>query len=353
MAPQRNTLSTRLTSYLDSISDNAAPVPLAVSLTDSLQATMLVPADKPAGQGTNAAFADTELSAPDWQLTFREGTSDRDFAFGHGNAVGLTQIADVAGFGVPGIGNTSAASPVLSLATGGVFAGMGQGVGESARLSFAFQQSADDAIGESAYDARALTFGATVKPGRGLRLGAAATYLSEDAGALGSIGSGAFSMESDEYATQSLTMSADYAMTPDLTVSGAFTTARTTQATGASAFSLNGPVRSEAMSLGLAKTDLFAANDRLTVTVSQPLRVSKGSTTLRLGDRLDAAGNLLYRDHDVGLEPDGRQIDFQVGYETATANGVSFSAGAYFTRDDAQVKGETDAGAVASINLKF
>ena len=65
---------------------------------------------------------------------------------------------------------------------------------------------------------------------------------------------------------------------------------------------------------GLARRDLLASGDRLTFALAQPLRVEQGGAVLDrpVGRTID--GRVLRATDRIGLEPAGREIDFEIGY---------------------------------------
>jgi hypothetical protein len=76
---------------------------------------------------------------------------------------------------------------------------------------------------------------------------------------------------------------------------------------------------SSSFGLGLARRDLARAGDRLTVAISQPLRVEAGDAALDrpLGRTFD--GRILRRRDRLDLAPEGRELDLEVGYRVGLA----------------------------------
>jgi hypothetical protein len=76
-------------------------------------------------------------------------------------------------------------------------------------------------------------------------------------------------------------------------------------------------LRSSSFALGLAGRDVLAAGDRLTLALAQPLRVDAGSAALDRPVGRSFDGSILRRTERVDLAPDGRELDFEVGYRLA------------------------------------
>jgi hypothetical protein len=64
----------------------------------------------------------------------------------------------------------------------------------------------------------------------------------------------------------------------------------------------------------LAGRDLLASNDRLMIAASQPLRVYVGSAVVRRPIERTIEGRIISRNDKVDLEPDGREVDLELGY---------------------------------------
>jgi Subtilase family len=71
---------------------------------------------------------------------------------------------------------------------------------------------------------------------------------------------------------------------------------------------------SSSFGLGLARRDLAAPGDRVTLAVAQPLRVEGGGAEIDrpLGRTFD--GRIVRRRERIGLSPAGRELDLEVGY---------------------------------------
>jgi hypothetical protein len=76
---------------------------------------------------------------------------------------------------------------------------------------------------------------------------------------------------------------------------------------------------SSSFGFGLARRDLGIAGDRLTVAISQPLRIEAGQAAIDrpLGRTLD--GRIVRRRDRIDLAPEGRELDLELGYRVGLA----------------------------------
>jgi hypothetical protein len=79
-------------------------------------------------------------------------------------------------------------------------------------------------------------------------------------------------------------------------------------------------VQSDSFAVALTADSVVNADDRLTLAVSQPVRVASGSANLTVPTGVDGAGAVQYASQRVNLTPTGRQIDVQAGYAVAISN---------------------------------
>lgn len=76
-------------------------------------------------------------------------------------------------------------------------------------------------------------------------------------------------------------------------------------------------LRSDSFAVALTAQDVAQKNDRLTLAISQPVRINDGDARLNVATGVDASGNVIYNSQRVGLTPSGRQLDLQAGYSFA------------------------------------
>ena len=71
---------------------------------------------------------------------------------------------------------------------------------------------------------------------------------------------------------------------------------------------------SSSFGLGLIRRALAAEGDRLTVTLSQPLRVESGTAAIDRPLGRTFEGQILRERAQVDLAPTGRELDLELGY---------------------------------------
>lgn len=74
-------------------------------------------------------------------------------------------------------------------------------------------------------------------------------------------------------------------------------------------------IRSSNFAIGMARTGVFIADDRLTLALSQPLRVDKGAAAIERPVGWSADGSILRDRESISLEPEGRELDVELGYQ--------------------------------------
>jgi hypothetical protein len=73
-------------------------------------------------------------------------------------------------------------------------------------------------------------------------------------------------------------------------------------------------LQSSSFGFGIAHREVLAANDRLTVALSQPLRVDAGTAVFDRAVGWSLDGRILRQRERISLEPEGRETDIEIGY---------------------------------------
>jgi hypothetical protein len=73
-------------------------------------------------------------------------------------------------------------------------------------------------------------------------------------------------------------------------------------------------LRSSSFGFGITHREVLAADDRLTVALSQPLRVDAGTAGFDRAVGWSLDGRLLRQRERISLEPEGRETDIEIGY---------------------------------------
>ena len=141
--------------------------------------------------------------------------------------------------------------------------------------------------------------------------GLSGSLLDEDGSLLGAYGQGAFAGAGGR--TGFATASFRYDAGEDWSFAASYTRARLTEGTLGNGLSLNN-VDGDAMSVTLSGPAGWREGDRLGFRMAQPLRAEKATADVWLPVARDMAGNIVRQHQTVGMEPDGREVDFELAY---------------------------------------
>jgi len=103
-------------------------------------------------------------------------------------------------------------------------------------------------------------------------------------------------------------------------------------------------INSYSYSIGATYTGAVAAKDTFGFAVSQPLKVSSGSSTLFLPSSTDRAGNISYSESRVGLAPSGKEIDIEAFYALPINDNTSINTGAILRKEPGHIADADDEG---------
>ena len=242
------------------------------------------------------------------QLSFGSG----DGALALGGQAGLQSIADFDS-------RSGGVNPLLGFATGGAHIASGvrlaPGVELSVGASMRRNRNARDldgigsiedrvAIGQTGrYGAGAYNVRVDFRPAHWLGLAAAVTRLDERRGFLGtrSLSDGDFGRGTQ---TDGVTVQADVDVTDGITLFGSATGARSSSKDASAAFRIAGSgVLGTSYQLGIAAAGVLGRDDRLRVSLSQPLTVERGTvdfTSVMVIDRETGEKGLVTQSFDVG-----------------------------------------------------
>ena len=139
--------------------------------------------------------------------------------------------------------------------------------------------------------------------------------LDEADGPLGSTGSGA--LRAGEALTQFVDIAGQLRLAEGVQGFGRAALGRTATASDGGLLAEMGPLWSTSFELGIALEAVARTDDRLTFTLSQPLRVESGAAELDVPVARDLAGGITRSRRELDLGPDGREIDLEIGYGLA------------------------------------
>jgi hypothetical protein len=116
--------------------------------------------------------------------------------------------------------------------------------------------------------------------------------------------------------------------------------------------------RSEAMALSLVADDVVTRGSRLTLGVSQPLRLASGTASLNLPQKvlIRAPGDYsyVYEANGVNLTPSGREIRYTMDYSQRLSDTARFSlSGMAISQPGHNANARMGIAGMASIKLKF
>lgn len=185
---------------------------------------------------------------------------------------------------------------------------------------------------------------------------------------LNSYSHGAFAFQGNNL-TNFASMSAKYNLTKKIDLFASYSRGHTQgRAQNMGLVSSISNLKSEAFSVAMATSQtkllnvfsngfggkLNGASDKLTFSVSQPLRIVSGTANLSVPTARDLNGNITVVNEAVSLAPQGRQIDAELNYSLIlnNENGVSNSLGikAGITRHN---KHDADADLVTNVGIKL
>jgi hypothetical protein len=106
-------------------------------------------------------------------------------------------------------------------------------------------------------------------------------------------------------------------------------------------------VRSDAWTLGIARSNVVSGGDRLSLSLSQPLRVSAGRADIDAPVGRTDTGTVLRQSGSASLVPSGREIDVELAYRILLSEEEELSAGALVQTSPGHVAGESAAFATA------
>ena len=306
---------------------------------------------------------DTMLSLQSPEQTF-------GFALGQGN--GARGILGQGGFALASDHSidTGGVNPLLSLASGGAFGAFSYALSDKFSLEMAFTQQETDRnatkgasslnqqlAGVENYQAGASVFTLGYKANDWADLELSYTQLEENSGLLGMQ-----SLDSSDLrygtTTDAMTLAADVAITPTLSLAASGTLGRTRHGdlTRQNMAVSDGGLVNSAFQVALSKAKVFGANDVLRFSLAQPLHIESGSLDYNSVEVVDRqTGELGDVVQTVELNSGSRQLVAEAIYGTSLLNGSgSFNLfGKAMLNDNAMRNDQASVTAGASFSLAF
>lgn len=121
---------------------------------------------------------------------------------------------------------------------------------------------------------------------------------------------------------------------------------------GSTALSGSGTAQFNSAALRVGQSNVFADGDRLTLGVAMPVAVASGQTVVNLPVyRQGAAAS--FAAVPVNLAPESRQVDFEIGYQTALADGLEMKLSLAHSDNFGNRAGEVDTGGAIAFTFRF
>lgn len=252
-------------------------------------------------------------------------------------------------------------SNLSGLAQGGGLFAYGMRLNENTRIAISWSGTARVIDGTSASwnpawaNAKAsnLGFGVTHKFSDQLTGGVNVGVLNESHGVLGSIydASSALSL-GESNRTMSLGLSTGFNITRNssLLFEAGFAMTKEGNATGLLAGTTD--LQSRSYGMTFMSKHLFKDEDRLTVSLVQPLRVVSGQVAVVMPS-VDSEGIASFNKEWVSLVPTGRESDYKLSYDMPLKKNQSLSFQTSARKDVLNTAGNNDASAGVSWSMKF
>ena len=333
-----------LTAWLDQDRESAVSRP-ATGVTMSLTAPEQ-PLPGPQKTPGNTA------SQPRFAISADLGGQSVAAARGHGLGALTGLAASSPALAAPGLSGEGLESPFLALAGDGSAVAVGQDLGDGVAVTLGVAEDRGEALPglDGAPERRAMLAEATRRSPGGTVVGVHVGTLAEAGGPLASTGGGA--LDFDHGADTVFT--GVFAAMP----AGARTTLFGRYGLGLTdGDALTGGLwrgadhlRSRAFALGASMRDVGRTGDRLTLSLSRPLKVTSGTADLAVPAGRAMDGTVIYRGERVDLSPSGAQPDLEANWALPVGDGQRLVLGGLLTLQPGH---DRDAGPEAAAGAKY
>jgi len=280
----------------------------------------------------NRARGDQTLIGAAMLQRFDDGS---EVAFGTG---GMQLFFGLAGADLPGApvsAMNALSNPVLGLVPQATSFGYGRSV-EGVKVKLGFASSAltgalADQFGMSLGERSSNLALREVSRRFGTRaeLGLAVGTLAETGAHLGGTGTGVFALTGTT-TTTTWAAHAAWRIADDVALAGHYAVGFTNATSGDGLITNVSAVRADAFGIGLVWSKAFRPGDRLSVSMSQPLRAGSGAMTLVTPTGMSDAGAMQYTVDATSLAATGRELLTELNYSTPL--GPTDSVGVSFIR---------------------
>lgn len=122
---------------------------------------------------------------------------------------------------------------------------------------------------------------------------------------------------------------------------------------GSTAFGGAGSAQFDSAALRVGQRDVFTDGDRLTLGVAMPVAVASGQTMINLPVYREAAALASFEAVPLKLAPESRQMDFEISYQTALADGLEMKLSLAHSENFGNRANEVDQGGAIAFTFQF
>jgi subtilase-type serine protease len=176
----------------------------------------------------------------------------------------------------------------------------------------------------------------------------------EQGGVMGLAGNSAFDF-GDASTLATVNLGIEQQLAPSLGVFGRLeygAASTSTPATRSLVASVDG-IRFSGIEIGAVLSNVVTGNDRLTVSIAQPMRIESGNMAFELPVARTASGAIVRETAEVELQSSGREVDLGLDYAVTLDNGASLNLGMQYAIDAGHIAGASAFGAAVGFRQGF
>lgn len=181
-----------------------------------------------------------------------------------------------------------------------------------------------------------------------------AGIAAEQGGVMGLAGNAAFDFGSSSTLT-TVNLGLEQQLAPSLGIFGRleYGAASAAAPTTRSLVSSVEGIRFSGIEIGAVLSNVVTGNDRVTVSVAQPMRIESGSMAFELPVARTADGAILRETAEAELQSSGREVDLGVDYAVTLDNGAALNLGVQYAVDAGHIAGASAFGAAVGFKQGF
>ena len=266
-----------------------------------------------------------------------------------GEGLNLLHTGDLAG-AVGGFSGNGGRASVLSMAGESLLIASTAPVGSVAELTAYGFAAKHGAVATGNLAGGGITL--SLPTGNGtVRFGA--TLASEQGGVMGLDGGTAFDF-GERSTIGAVNLGLEQPLAPGLSLFGRLEYGAAARQGGAGGLVANlSDLTFSGMEIGASLADTIAAGDRLTLSVSQPLRIETGTLELNRPVARLADGSIVNESSSADLNSSGRQFDLGLAYQASLPNSASINISLKHAVSAGHVSGQSGAGAMLGYQQRF